>query len=82
MENTIAKYGIIIAAAIALPKTILVLFQFLKWCICFLGLILFPKRTEKALRILSKHFGSQTVFTAQLRKAAKDSFPQKNDQKN
>ncbi len=72
MENTIIKYGIILGVAIALPKTILGLLEFLKWMICFLGLLFFPRRTEKALLILSKHFGSQTIFTAKERNSAKD----------
>lgn len=79
MENTIIKYGITLGIAIALPKTILGLFEFLKWMICFLGLLIIPRRTEKALVILSKHFGSQTVFKAKVRDNPNDVLPQTSD---
>lgn len=76
MENTITKYGIILGIAIALPKTILGLIEFLKWIICFLGLLFIPRRTEKALGILSKHFGSQTIFTTKVRDNPSDALLQ------
>lgn len=79
MENTIIKYGIILGVAIALPKTILGLFEFLKWMICFLGLLFSPRRTEKAIMILSKHFGSQTIFTAKVKGNPDDALAQTSD---
>lgn len=79
MENTITKYGIILGIAIALPKTVLGLLEFLKWMICFLGLLFIPRRTEKALGVLSKHFGSPTIFTAKVRDNSNDALPQRSD---
>ena len=79
MQNTITKYGIILGVALALPKTILGLFEFLKWMICFLGLLFIPRRTEKALAVLSKHFGSQTIFTAKVKDNPNDALPQTSD---
>lgn len=79
MENTIIKYGIILGIALALPKTVLGLFEFLKWMICFLSLLFIPRRTEKALGVLSKYFGSQTIFTAKMRDKPNDALPQGSD---
>lgn len=72
MENTIFKIGLIIGAALALPKMILGLLEFLKWFFSVVLVFFFPTRGGNTLKIISENFNKQTVFTSKLSKQDKE----------
>lgn len=68
MENIIFKTSIVIGAALALPKMLLGLFEFMKWFFSITLVFFFPTRGSNALRTVSENFDKQTVFTSKQQK--------------
>ncbi|SDE99542.1 hypothetical protein [Ulvibacter litoralis] len=68
MENIIFKTSIIIGAALALPRMVLGLFEFLKWFFSIILVFFFPTRGTNALKVVSKNFHKQTVFNSKQQK--------------